>query len=599
MNIKIGKGGSGKLNSTKGGSGKLNEKKYIDLLPPNFISKVTLSGGGLGNGVYTRSSGGTTTFNGAAGRYIEWQGSYWGLYEPSIGNISYSSFNLINWFETSSDYPPIGVTENALTFLFDPIFYKSEIQNERYKILVQGCSLSYVNGIYSQTVNPSLYNGRTFYVKDDDNSLIIFFEDGTWYIQDEAERDYYNIFSKYDPSSVSAFRPDSLDWTNPDGGDALGNETPPSISADLNLTDNRADLDPAYLEELRNYQINGIIPTFPNLNVRQHIPGASFNSRKAQFANNVYRYIKYNNNNDVEHLKKYGPLIYGVVNTSGPNGASYSRGKNLQDLIDPLLKLRKNDSSAIFAGNQDYTLNIFIKLQRPVSHTSPTNYIVREKRGIFLTSYPSGDGGIHRPLIIGYRSPYYNIDGDTTYKLKFEPFSFVFSFGLAWTSQFGYGNFTLMTDYKYKFNEMYMLSISRQSGEFKIYINGEQQTTALLPFNPCVIPSSSNCRGRRQYSTRKNMTPLAPGFLKKDGSAYTTTSTSWTLASAGGGDHAYLCFGKSRRSGVLNLDEGPNNHHRRKRYLNNLDIGVINSYNIALSQTQISEIYNNFRYRYI
>jgi hypothetical protein len=600
MNIKIGKGGSGKLNSTKGGSGKLNEKKYIDLLPPNFISKVTLSGGGVANGVYTRSSGETATFNGEAGRYIEWQGSSWGLYEPSIGDIAYSSFNLINWYETSADYPPTGVTQNALTFLFDPIFYKKEIQNERYKILLQGCSLTYVNGIYSQTVNPSLVNNRPAFTKDDDTDMIIFDDGGeAWIIRDSNERNgYYNLFIKtnYCGSSISCY-PDQLDWSTPDDGDAVGNETPPTITQYLNLTEGKADLDPVYLEELRNYQINGIIPTFPNLNVRQHIPGASFNTRKAEFANNVYRYIKYNNNDDVEHLKKYGPLVYGVVNTSGPNGASYSRGKNLQDLIDPLLKLRKNDSSAIFAGNQDYTLNMFIKLQRPVSHTSPTNYIVREKRGIFLTSYPVGS--YDRPLIIGYRSPYYNIDGDTTYKLKFEPFSFVFSFGLSWTPEFGYANFCIMTDYKYKFGEMYMLSISRQSSEFKIYINGEQQTTALLPFNPCVIPSSSNCRSRRQYSTRKNMTPLAPGFLKKDGSAYTTTSTSWSLASAGGGDHAYLCFGKSRRSGVTSLDNGPNHHHRRKRYLNNLDIGVINSYNIALSQTQISEIYNNFRYRYI
>ena len=604
MNIKINKGGSGKITSTKGGSGKLNEKKYIDLLPANFISKIIFSNGAFGNGTYTRNSGGTTTFNGPNGWYIDvFNENQFVSYMPSIFGatpVYYSSDAGKTWINEGNldnevvNPPPTSVIENALTFLFDPIFYKSEIQNERYKVLVEGCSLSYVNGIYSQTVNPSLYNGRTFYVKDDDNSLIIFFEDGTWYIQDEAERDYYNIFSKYDPSSVSAFRPDSLDWTNPDGGDAVGNETPPTITPYLNLTDNRADLDPAYLEELRNYQINGIIPTFPNINVRQKIPGSSFNSRKAEFANNVYRYIKYNNNDDVEHLKGHGRLIY----TSVAGGVSGAKGKNLQDLIDPLLTLRKNDSSAIFAGNQDYTLNMFIKLQRPVSHTSPTNYIVREKRGIFLTSYPIGSKD--RPLIIGYRSPYYNIDGDTTYKLKFEPLSFVFSFGLAWTSQFGYGNFTLMTDYKYKFNEMYMLSISRQSGEFKIYINGEQQTTALLSFNPCVIPSGSPSRSRQEHNVRMQITPLAPGFLKKDGSAYTTTSTSWTSASPGGGDHSYLCFGKSRRSNMASFEAAKDNHHhRRKRYLNNLDIGVINSYNIALSQIQISEIYNNFRYRYL
>jgi hypothetical protein len=135
-------------------------------LPPNFISKVTLSGGGIGNGVYTRSSGGTATFNGSAGRYIQWQTSAWTLYEPSIDDISYTSFDLINWHESNSDYPPTGVTENSLTFLFDPIFYKKEIQNEKYKILVSGSNLSYVNGILWEK-----FENLSSYV----SSLLLFF----------------------------------------------------------------------------------------------------------------------------------------------------------------------------------------------------------------------------------------------------------------------------------------------------------------------------------------------------------------------------------------------------------------------------------------
>ena len=525
MNIKITKGGSGKLNSTKGGSGKLNEKKYIDLLP-----------------------------------------------SPS-----------------------------NLTFLFDPIFYKKEIQNERYKILVSDCSLSYVNGIYSQTVNPSLYNNRPYFTKDDDTDMQIFDDGvGSWVLRDSNQRDYTDIFTKINDcgSSINCY-PDQLDWSTPDGGDAYYDGlTPPTITQYFNsITDGGADLDPVYLEELRNYQLDGIIPTFPNIEVRQHIPGTAFNTRKAEFANNTYRYIKYNNNDDVEHLKGYGKVIY--TNVSGGGGVSFAKGKNLQDLIDPLLKLRKNDLSAIFIGTQNYTLNMFVKLQRPVSHTSPTNYLVREKRGIFLTSYPPGAVGSNSALIIGYRSPYYNINGDNTYKLKFEPFSFVFSFGHGWTSQFGLANFTLMTDYKYKFGEMHMLSISRESGAYKIYINGEQQITALLPFNPCVIAGGNNSRTRRSHNTRMQITPLAPGFVKKDGSTYSYTGLSWSPENAGG-THGYLCFGKSRRtSNAFNINPPPPPHHARKRYLNNLDIGVINSYNIALSQNQILQMYNNFRYRYL
>jgi len=477
-----------------------------------------------------------------------------------------------------------------LTFLFDPIFYKSEIQNERHQILVQGCSLDYVNGIYTQTVSPSLINNRPYYLKEDEH-MEIYYDGTNWVIYDLFERDYASLFYKATTCSQgSSCRPHmDTDWSNPDGGDAYDNgETPPTITEYLNLTEGWADLDPVYLEELRNYKIDNIIPSFPFLEVRQHIPGTSFNTRKTELKNNVYRYIKYNNNDDVEHLKTHGKVIYNTLN--GP--VVSNKGKNLQDLINPLLKLRKNDNSTIFNSLTDFTLNMFVKLQRPIAHTAPGDYLVREKRGIFLTSYADAS----RALILGYRSPYYNIDGDTTYKLKFEPFSFVFSFGHGWTSDFGLGNFTLMTDYKYKFGEMYMLSISKSSGEYKIYINGELQTTALLPFNPCVLPSSGNNRNRRQHNARMQITPLAPGFLQKDGSTYSLTSTSWTPENVGS-THNYLCFGKSRRSNPgLGLEAV---HHKRKRYLNNLDIGVINAYNIALSQTQISEMYNNFRYRYL
>ena len=151
MNIKIGKSGSGKITSTKGGSGKLIEKKYIDLLPPNFISKVTLSGGTYSNGVYTRNSGGTTTFNGPAGKYIgvfvnsQQAGGYvYYAYDstfPDNPTPVYSSLDSVTWFAENAGNAPAGtvptaVTQNALTFLFDPIFYKKEIQNERYKILI-------------------------------------------------------------------------------------------------------------------------------------------------------------------------------------------------------------------------------------------------------------------------------------------------------------------------------------------------------------------------------------------------------------------------------------------------------------------------------
>jgi len=477
----------------KNGSGKTNQRKYIDLLPPNFINKVELSLGwnGYANGTYTRSAGGTTTFNGPGSNYIEWLGNEWGLFHPEAQgwpeDPGYRSSDLINWTPDTSISPnPVGVTENSLTFLFDPIFYKSEIQDGN-------------QGIY------------------------------------------------------------------------------PNISEN----------DPVYLEELRNYQINNIIPTL-NFNplTWQVIPGANQGTKKATIKNNMLSYLKDPNNNDVED--KNFRLSYGSISRAG--------GFGINTPIDnkkSFLRLQKNNNSTLYTSNNS-TLNFFIRLQRPVSHKNPNSgYIVREKRGTFLTSYANQ----HEHISFGYRSPYYNINGDNTYRLKFEPFSFVFSFSAKYSHIFNRPiNYTVMTDYKYKFGEVYLISIVITNGNISIYINGEQQSIALLPFNP-LINRTKKSGGASYYADRINQSPLAPNFLKKDGSTYPYIATSFSDCPEINYNH--LIFGKSKMIGVASNNYSYSTILKRKRFLNNLDIGVINSYNIALSQDQILQIYNNFRYRYI
>lgn len=517
MNIKIGKGGSGKINSTKGGSGKVNEKKYIDLLP-----------------------------------------------SPS-----------------------------NLTFLFDPIFYKNEIQNERYKILVQGCDLSYVNGIYSQQL--SLYNNKTLYIKDDDDSMVIFWYNGAWHIEDAQERNgYYWLFIKNDTRPLLRDRPDGLDWSICDGGDAYDNgERLSSITQYLELSKG-GRLDPAFLEQIRNYQIDDTVPNqianydFLNPLSPQKIIGAAFNTKKAEIKNNTFSYIKYSDNSDVEG-KKLNKFYGSIYNTQTTYGVSPPK-----DSKYPLLTIKRNDNLPIFEiGPDKYsTLNMFIKLQRPVSHKNPgTGYIVREKRGIFCTSNLSN----FNPFSIGYRSPYYNITGRPSYKKIFDNFSFVFSFGHSgYDATFGRPiSRNLMTDYKFNFGQMYMLTIISDNDYLRIYINGELQTIAIVPFSPLVNPTPDSNTHKNQYSGRRDSMPLGPGFYKKNGTIYSSIDAECPAGIASSINH--LIFGKSA------LAHGARDYgsKKKRRYLNNLDIGVINSYNTALSQSDISQIYNNFRYRYI
>jgi hypothetical protein len=493
--------------------------------------------------------------------------------------------------------------KSNLTFLFDPIFYKKEIQNERYKILVSGSNLSYVNGIYSQQL--TLVNSKTWYIKDDDDAMQIFWQDGAWYIQDANERinGYFNLFIKNDARTQLYCRPDDLDWSSIDGGDTYGDDKAlSSITQYLSSkykTGGRSD--PAFLEQIRNYQIDN---TIPNKNANndlnplspQRIIGTAFNTRKGEIKNNTFSYIKYSDNSDVEgkKLNKWYSTISKTQESYGINPPKDSKYY--------LLKVKRNDNLPIFeiGDDKNSTLNMFIRLQRPVSHKNPhTGYIVREKRGIFCTSCDFAHD--QSPFSIGYRSPYYNITGRPSYRSIFDNFSFVFSFGhVVYDAEFGRPiSRNLMTDYKFNFGQMYMLTIKSESNTLSIYINGELQTVAIVPFNPLVNPTTGSNNPKNQYKGRRDSMPLGPGFYKKNGTIYGTTNT---VVPAGTNMQSinYLTFGKSALAHGARAGKGQfTGTKKRRRYLNNLDIGVINSYNIALSQSDISQIYNNFRYKYI
>ena len=484
MNIKINKGGSGKVNSTKGGSGKLNEKKYIDLLPANFISKVTLSGGTYSNGTYTRSSGGATTFNGPNGKYIEvYQPNngapVYSTYDPSFPEhpiVIYVSFDEGNtWIKENAGNVdagtvPTAVTQNALTFLFDPIFY--------------------------------------------------------------------NSFENVSHGTMSV--PEVLKHS------------------------------------IRNYQYNNIVAK--EANARQWIKSAPLSFKKSGFKNNTFRWIKdLSSNNDLENGKNDPALGDNVYN----------------DLKVPLLTLTKDLNANFFTTDlSNKSFVFFIKLQNPITHRNPNNsFLVREKKGFFAKI---GN------LEIGYRSPYYNIVGEPSYKGVFNNFSFVFNFGH--NSYIAIHNSTFMTDFKFNFNQMYCVAIIRDTSTMRFYINGELQTMAYLKFNPLTNNRKISGLNRpvRNYKSRRDNSPVGPGFKKKNGSVYSSVNMGGLAAFSN--NHPIPCTFQANSAlyGGSNMFRRTSysGMKRSKRYLNNLDIGVNIAYNIALSETQIREIYENFRYRY-
>jgi len=342
--------------------------------------------------------------------------------------------------------------------------------------------------------------------------------------------------------------------------------------------ENKLDLGFLGNNERSILQYENVIPPKYQIISHQYIPGKSRTTVKAEFKNNTFSYIKSSDNSDLK-----------LTN----NNIAYP--KSFSDLKRPLLKMRKPDNSVIFTSNEK-TLLFFVRLQRPIAHKSPNSpsFPHRSKKGFFFHLCHGNINDTGNPMLnIGYRSPHYLIDNQQTYRFKFEPFSFVFNLGHR-SSQ----NPTYMTDFKYKFGEMYCLAISVSSSFnfIKFYINGELQTMARLNYNPIIVPSSgfrALKASTRLYSSRKLNAPMAPNFQMIDGSTYGNTGNNWGYEDFDGNRNCII-FGKTNMGHYWRPGS-----KRSKKYLNNLDVGVTMAYNIALSQEEINQIYETYRYRYV
>jgi hypothetical protein len=256
---------------------------------------------------------------------------------------------------------------------------------------------------------------------------------------------------------------------------------------------------------IRNYQYNNIVAK--EANARQWIRSSPLSFKKSNFFKNTFRWIKdLSSNNDLEKGK----------NDPGLGELSYN------DLKVPLLTLTKNLNANFFTTNQsNKSFVFFIKLQNPITHRNPNNsFLVREKKGFFAKI---GN------LEIGYRSPYYNIVGEPSYKGVFDNFSFVFNFGH--NSYIAIHNSTFMTDFKFNFNQMYCVAIVRDTSTMRFYIDGELQNMAYLKFNPLTNNRAISGYNQpvRNYKSRRDNSPVGPGFKKKNSDEINNLPNFWVL----------------------------------------------------------------------
>jgi len=319
--------------------------------------------------------------------------------------------------------------------------------------------------------------------------------------------------------------------------------------------------------------------------------------RKGGISGAFFSYEKFNDNSDV-------PIgFYSYIKKSQAYGVK-ERTNALLELTDP-----KENTFNFLQENTYKTFSCFIKLKGPVTHRSDTvnNKIIREKKGIFLNT---------KDFAIGYRSPHYLgknsqyiLNYNRAYQYKFEPFSFVFS--LKDRAK----NHTLMTDFLFEFNKTYHLVITMECGQrepknydlaptrVSVYVNGNLMNIAKLDFNPLIRGSPGN-PGSRSSSSRNQISPTRPGFKRINGSiCYSYQNPIFDCkipADVPLTEIKKLYIGKSnvkfknKRYSINPANSGG----ASKRFLNNLDVGVIHIYKSVLSQNEIIQLYNNFINRY-
>lgn len=359
---------------------------------------------------------------------------------------------------------------------------------------------------------------------------------------------------------------------------------------------------PHYIANLKNIfdKYPSIIPPSEYVFSRGHI----FN--KTSDPNNLQRKQYFDKSNFVFAYEK------DANNTDIQIGNFSSRGAR-QDNVDYGVKERRKallqlselaaNNFRMLNENTSKTFSCFVKLKGPVQHRSQNfgNRIIREKKGIFLNT---------KEFSIGYRSPHYTRTGNVNgYKFKFEPFSFVFAIK---DSTYHH---TFMTDFKFEFNKFYQLTITTDVGAIdsmnnylapvtvKVYIDGELQNCAYMTFNPLYNSGTLTNISLKYYRT--NNSPIQPNFYKKDGTVFSPIQNTITFYSKC--DNEQLGYGGALWLGKSNIipagrewGGGSPNPYRKmtKRFLNNIDVGVIHIYNSVLSNSQISDIYNTFGPRY-
>lgn len=354
----------------------------------------------------------------------------------------------------------------------------------------------------------------------------------------------------------------------------------------------------AYLKNIFD-KYPSIIPSSDYVFARGHIFNKTDDpnnlQRKQYFdkSNFVFAYEKDVNNTDI-------PLTSQSDRSLIPDNRNFG----VKERRKALLKLSQlaSNSFRMFNENTSRTFSCFVKLKGPVQHRSnnPNKKIIREKKGIFLNT---------KEFSIGYRSPYHYRNGQTqSYKFVFEPFSFVFAI------KDGSYHHSFMTDFKFEFNKFYHLIITTQVGAFdpmnnnlapvtvKVYINGELQNFAYTTFNP--LYNSGTKTGTSSKNDRTTNSPIQPGFYKYDGTIFSPIQnviTFYSNCNNGLGSPQILWLGKSNIIPAgRNWSGASANNYRKmtKRFLNNIDVGVIHIYNSVLSNSQISDIYSTFGPRY-
>lgn len=196
-----------------------------------------------------------------------------------------------------------------------------------------------------------------------------------------------------------------------------------------------------------------------------------------------------NSVNTLGTIGSYSTVFGNIVESPYSHGKTYYDSTTSETLEAPI---RMDNLNIMFDKNQ--TVHSWINIKAPLKrkvydgHRGGFPLYARMKSGNVLYFH---QGGINKIYTVGYKCPYYLVDGEPANKYLYDVFQFVIGISQKGAQDRRF----ILTDFAYTFDTWYLISYVNENNILRLYVNGQPVKIYLTP-----IDVITNLCGNQYYS---------------------------------------------------------------------------------------------------